>query len=121
MSSAQIREYVQFVVESLVDEPDAVKVTDSFEDGELFIDVEVADGERGRVIGRQGRLIRSLRVVVRAAAGRDNMRATVELLEPEEGDDDAPASAAGDDATSTGDRATSTGDDDDVAADSSAG
>jgi predicted RNA-binding protein YlqC (UPF0109 family) len=82
--SQQIVEYVQYVVESLVDDSDAVKVTESMEDGELFVDVEVADNERGRVIGKQGRLIRSLRVVVRASAGRDGTRATVELLEPEE-------------------------------------
>lgn len=82
--SKHIVDYVQYVVESLIDEPESVKVTDSVEDGELFVDVEVAEGERGRVIGRQGRLIRSLRVVVRAAAGRDGTRATVELLEPDE-------------------------------------
>lgn len=85
--SDRIRDYVQYVVESLVDDTEAVKVTESYEDGELYVDVEVADGERGRVIGKHGRLIRSLRVVVRAAAGRDGERATVELLEP---DEDAP-------------------------------
>lgn len=82
--SKAIVDYVQYVVESLVDESDAVKVTESFEDDELFVDVEVADHERGRVIGKQGRLIRSLRVVVRASAGRNGTRATVELLEPDE-------------------------------------
>ena len=80
----QLADYVKFVVESLVDEPDAVQVTPSFEDDELFLDVEVADNERGRIIGKQGRLIRSLRVIVRASAGRDGTKATVELLEPDE-------------------------------------
>jgi predicted RNA-binding protein YlqC (UPF0109 family) len=81
----QIVDYVQYVVESLVDNPDAVNVTESWEDGELFIDVEVADDERGRVIGKGGRLIRSLRVIVRAAAGRDGTRASVEIVEPDAG------------------------------------
>ena len=81
MSNQRITEYVQFVVEQLVDDAESVKVTDSVEDDELYVDVEVAEGERGRVIGRNGRLIRSLRVIVRAAAGRDGQRATVELVE----------------------------------------
>jgi uncharacterized protein len=85
----QIVNYVDYVVQQLVDDPESVKVMDSFEGDELFVDIEVAESERGRVIGKQGRLIRSMRVIVRAAAGRDGTRATVELLEPEEGD--APA------------------------------
>lgn len=89
----QLADYVKFVVESLVDDPDAVQVTPSFEDDELFLDIDVAHNERGRIIGKQGRLIRSLRVIVRAAAGRDGTKATVELLEPEEGD--APATGTG--------------------------
>ena len=88
----QLADYVKYVVESLVDEPDAVQVTPSFEDDELFLDVEVADNERGRIIGKQGRLIRSLRVIVRASAGRDGTKATVELLEP---DEDAASGNAG--------------------------
>lgn len=80
-SNQRITDYVGYVVSQLVDDEEAVNVTDSVEDGELYVDVEVAEAERGRVIGRQGRLIRSLRVIVRAAAGRDGQRATVELVE----------------------------------------
>lgn len=90
----QIVDYVQYVVESLVDTPEAVNVTESWEDGELFIDVEVAEDERGRVIGKGGRLIRSLRVIVRAAAGRDGTRASVEIVEPEADAEPAEASEA---------------------------
>ncbi|MBC7644955.1 MAG: KH domain-containing protein [Thermoleophilia bacterium] len=82
----QILSYVQYVVEALVDEPDAVKVTESWENDELFVDVEVADDERGRIIGKGGRMIRSMRVVVRAAAGRDGNRASVELVETDSND-----------------------------------
>lgn len=79
--SDRIVDYVRYVVESLVESPDSVNVTGSEEDGELYVDIEVGDEERGRVIGRQGRLIRSLRVIARASAGRDGQRASVELLE----------------------------------------
>ena len=79
-----IVDYVTYVVESLVEDPDSVAVTSSMENDDLYVDIDVAEGERGRVIGRQGRLIRSLRVVARAAAGRDGMRASVELVEEDD-------------------------------------
>lgn len=90
--SGQIADYVQYVVEQLVGNADAVNVSEQLENDELFVDIEVEPSDRGRVIGKNGRLIRSLRVVVRAAAGRDGSSATVELLE----DDDVPASGDGD-------------------------
>ena len=85
--SGQIADYVQYVVEQLVENADAVNVSEQLEGDELYVDIEVDAPDRGRVIGKNGRLIRSLRVVVRAAAGRDGTTAFVELVE-----DDAPAS-----------------------------
>lgn len=93
--SADIADYVQFVVEQLVDNSDQVNVTESEENGELYVDIEVDPSDRGRVIGKNGRLIRSLRVVVRAAAGRDGSTANVELLEDEEDDAAEPVAAEG--------------------------
>lgn len=89
--SADIADYVQYVVEQLVDNADAVNVTESVENDELYVDIEVDPSDRGRVIGKNGRLIRSMRVVVRAAAGRDGSTANVELLEDEDEGDVAPA------------------------------
>lgn len=88
--SGQITEYVQYVVEQLVDNTDAVNVTNSLEGDDLYVDIEVDPADRGRVIGKNGRLIRSLRVVVRAAAGRDGTTAHVELVEDDEEAGDAP-------------------------------
>lgn len=84
--SGQIADYVQYVVEQLVENAGAVNVSEQLEGDELYVDIEVDAPDRGRVIGKNGRLIRSLRVVVRAAAGRDGTTAFVELVE-----DDAPA------------------------------
>lgn len=98
--SGQIADYVQYVVEQLVENSDAVNVSEQMEGDELFVDIEVERADRGRVIGKNGRLIRSLRVVVRAAAGRDGTTAMVELVED---DDESEAPAAGDgDATEAG-------------------
>lgn len=59
----------RFIVEHIVDDPEAVAVSDDTEDGETVIVIEVADDDRGAVIGRQGRTIRAIEQVVRAAAG----------------------------------------------------
>src|SRR5688500_8081111 len=90
--SGQIADYVQYVVEQLVENSENVNVSEQVEGDELFVDIEVERPDRGRVIGKNGRLIRSLRVVVRAAAGRDGSTALVELVE----DDDEPPPAKGD-------------------------
>ncbi|MCW2921273.1 MAG: hypothetical protein JWL76_1147 [Thermoleophilia bacterium] len=96
--SGQIADYVQYVVEQLVENSENVNVSEQVDGDELFVDIEVDRPDRGRVIGKNGRLIRSLRVVVRAAAGRDGSTALVELVEDDdEPADDAPASdTAGD-------------------------
>ncbi len=93
--SGQIADYVEYVVASLVENEDAVNVSEQVEGDDLYVDIEVAQPDRGRVIGKNGRLIRSLRVVVRAAAGRDGSVAHVELVEDDEpAGDDAPADSA---------------------------
>ena len=93
--SGQIGDDVQYVVEQLVENADSVNVTEQVDGDELFVDIEVDQPDRGRVIGKNGRLIRSLRVVVRAAAGRDGSTALVELVEDDEPEgDDAPAGDA---------------------------
>ncbi|MCW2972014.1 MAG: hypothetical protein JWN72_287 [Thermoleophilia bacterium] len=84
--NGQISDYVQFVVEHLVDNTENVSVNPQVEGDDLYVDIEVDKSDRGRVIGKNGRLIRSLRVVVRAAAGRDGTTAHVELVEDDEED-----------------------------------
>ncbi len=101
--SGQIADYVQYVVEQLVENSENVNVSEQVDGDELFVDIEVDRPDRGRVIGKNGRLIRSLRVVVRAAAGRDGSTALVELVED---DDEAPESDAAPASESAGDSAT---------------
>ncbi|MBC7459826.1 MAG: KH domain-containing protein [Thermoleophilia bacterium] len=91
--NGQISDYVQFVVEHLVDNTENVSVNPQVEGDDLYVDIEVDKSDRGRVIGKNGRLIRSLRVVVRAAAGRDGTTAHVELVEDDE-EEDVPAGSA---------------------------
>lgn len=72
-------DYIEYLVTNLVDDAESASVDESLNDGDLDILINVPESERGRIIGRQGRLIRSLRVLARASAGRDSMRASLEI------------------------------------------
>jgi predicted RNA-binding protein YlqC (UPF0109 family) len=77
-----VRELLEFLARSLVENPDEVKVTEVEEiDGEVVLEVEVADDDLGRVIGRGGRVANALRAVMKAAATREEKRVVVEILD----------------------------------------
>jgi uncharacterized protein len=76
-----VRELVEFLARSLVERPDEVSVEEFDEDGELVLELRVADGDVGRVIGREGRVAKAIRTVVRAAGAREGRRVTVEIVE----------------------------------------
>jgi predicted RNA-binding protein YlqC (UPF0109 family) len=65
----------------LVDEPDAVRVETADEDGVFVLRLYVAEDDVGKVIGRQGRIARALRTVVRASAGRGERRVQLEIMD----------------------------------------
>lgn len=74
-------ELLEYLARRLVDEPDAVRVEELEEDGDLVLRLHVAEGDVGKVIGRQGRIARALRTVVRAAAAREHRRVLVEIAD----------------------------------------
>ncbi len=69
------------IAKGLVDEPDAVTVTvdDINEDGVTVFHLHVAEGDIGRVIGKQGRIAKAIRTVMRSAANRKDMKIQVEI------------------------------------------
>jgi len=77
-----MKDLLEFLARGLVEEPDAVLVTEVEEvEGELILEVEVADDDLGRVIGRGGRIANALRSVMKAAATRAEKRVVVEILD----------------------------------------
>jgi uncharacterized protein len=76
-----MRELLEFLVRTLVEDPDAVQVEELEEDGDVVLEVSVADDDLGRVIGRGGRIANALRTVARAAATKEDCRVLVEILE----------------------------------------
>ena len=75
-----MKELVEFIARSLVDAPDSVKVTEVETEGMTTYEIEVAPDDVGKVIGRQGRIIKAVRSVVRASAARQNRRVAVEVV-----------------------------------------
>jgi uncharacterized protein len=74
-------EIVEYLARRLVDEPDEVRVEEIERDGDIVLQLHVAKDDVGKVIGRQGRLARALRTVVRAAATRRDARVLLEIVE----------------------------------------
>ena len=71
----------QYIVKAIVDNPDAVAVEVSERDSGYRLDVTVADGDMGRVIGKRGRVAGAIRTVVRAAGFKDDAEIEVEFVD----------------------------------------
>lgn len=75
-----MKELVEVIAKSLVDHPDDVVVTEK-EDGKgIIIELHVAEGDMGKVIGKQGRIAKAIRAVVKAASSKENKRVDVEIV-----------------------------------------
>lgn len=72
-------ELVEYLARKLVDSPDDVRVEAAERDGALVLTLHVAQDDVGKVIGRQGRIARALRTVVRAGSVRENRRVLLEI------------------------------------------
>ena len=75
-----MKELIEYIARSLASAPDAVVVTESFEDGRTVFRLQVADEDKGKVIGRQGRVAQAMRVLLRVAAVKDGSQAVLEIV-----------------------------------------
>jgi predicted RNA-binding protein YlqC (UPF0109 family) len=78
-----VKELLAFLARELVDDPDAVRVEVEERDDALVLVLHVAADDVGKVIGRQGRIARALRTLVRASSAREGRRVLVEIADPE--------------------------------------
>ena len=77
-----MKDLLEFLARGLVEEPDAVKVTEIEDvEGEVILELEVAPDDLGRVIGRGGRIANALRTVMKAAATRADKRVIVDIID----------------------------------------
>ncbi len=75
-----MKELVEVIAKALVDNPDEVVVTEKTGGKDLTIELHVAPSDMGKVIGKQGRIAKAIRTVVKAAALEDNKRVDVDIV-----------------------------------------
>lgn len=76
-----MKELLTYIVQNLVEKPDEVSVTEREANGETVFEVRVADGDMGKVIGRQGRIVKEVRILMKAVAQRKGKKVSVEIMD----------------------------------------
>jgi predicted RNA-binding protein YlqC (UPF0109 family) len=76
-----MKELLEVIARYLVDNPDSIQVTETEKDGTTLLELKVASEDMGKVIGKQGRIARAIRTVVKASAIHDDKRVAVEIVQ----------------------------------------
>ena len=76
-----MRELVEVLAQSLVDHPEEVTVQETEKDNEILLELKVAQEDMGKVIGKQGRIAKAIRSVVKAAAAKEDKKVIVVILD----------------------------------------
>ncbi|MDD6678733.1 MAG: KH domain-containing protein [Firmicutes bacterium] len=76
-----MKELLLYMAKNLVDNPDAVVVTESSGDEGTVLELRVAESDMGKVIGRQGRIAKEIRTIIRTVAQRSGEKVTVEIVD----------------------------------------
>ena len=76
-----MKELLTYIIQSLVENPDEVSVTERKAEGETVFEVRVAEGDMGKDIGRQGRIVKEIRVLMKAVAQRKGKKVSVEIMD----------------------------------------
>lgn len=75
-----MKDLVEVIAKALVDNPDEVVVTEKEEGRNIVVELHVAQSDMGKVIGKQGRIAKAIRSVVKAASSKENKRVDVEIV-----------------------------------------
>ena len=75
-----MKELVEVIAKALVDNPDEVVVTEKKEGRNIKVELHVAPADMGKVIGKQGRIAKAIRCVVKAASSKDDLRVDVDIV-----------------------------------------
>lgn len=82
-SESPARDFVEFVVKSIVDTPDEVEVTQTVDSLGVLITLKVAKSDMGKIIGKNGQTAKSLRVLLRMMGAKNDARYNLKIIEPE--------------------------------------
>jgi predicted RNA-binding protein YlqC (UPF0109 family) len=75
-----VKDLVEFIARSLVDDPEAVSVTEIEGERSIILELRVAPDDMGKVIGKQGKIARAIRTITKATAAKEGKRVVVEIL-----------------------------------------
>jgi len=75
-----MKDLVEYIAKSIVNAPDAVKVTEEQDEQGIILKLQVADEDKGRVIGKQGRIAEAMRTLIRVKAAKSGTKATLEII-----------------------------------------
>jgi len=75
-----MKELIEFIAKSIVNSPDDVVVTEETDEQGVILKLQVADDDKGRVIGKQGRIAAAMRTLIRVKAAKAGTRATLEII-----------------------------------------
>ena len=75
-----MKELIEYIAKSIVNLPDEVVVTEETDEQGIILKLQVADEDKGRVIGKQGRIAEAMRVLIRVKAAKAGTRASLEIL-----------------------------------------
>ena len=76
-----MKELLLYMAKSLVDNPDAVTVVETSDEEGKVLELHVAEGDMGKVIGRQGRIAKEIRTLIRSYAQRTGVKASVDIVD----------------------------------------
>ena len=74
-----MKELVEIIARALVDNPDEVVVTETLNGQEVMLELKVAESDMGKVIGKQGRIAKAIRSVVKAPAAKENIKVVLDI------------------------------------------
>ena len=77
----KMKEVLETIIKNLVDDENSVVITEKEEERSIIYEVKVADSDMGKVIGKQGKIAKSIRTVMKSIAGKENKKVSVEFLE----------------------------------------
>jgi len=76
-----MKDLVEVIAKALVDDPNAVQVTETEDNDTITVELKVGEGDMGKVIGKSGRIAKAIRTVVKAASSRTDKRVNVEIVQ----------------------------------------
>ncbi len=76
-----MKELIEIMAKTLVEDPEAVSVEETIEEDIIVFELRVAESDLGRVIGREGKIAKAMRLIIRSAAARLEQKATVRIID----------------------------------------